>query len=255
MKRCRFGALIFAGLVVLSACRPKEIHLDAFVGDGMMLPMLAVQEAYEVENPHIRIDYYFAGSGTLEKTIRTLRKGDLFVPGGRSYIDQLAEDDLILESYPVAYHVPAVIVHRDSTVVTCWDDLAEEGVRIAFPNPLLAKAGRMAEEIISRAPEIQREAIEANVSMLTADVRESLREVADRHVDAALLWRSVITMAEAGDLIALEIPADLQVMFEIWAAVPTYSTQQREAQALAEFVAGPAGRRVFEEFGFESMTE
>ena len=173
MEECRFGALIFSGLFVPAACQPTEIHLDAFVGDGMMLPMLAIQEAYEAENPHLHIDYYFAGSGTLERTIRTLRKGDLLMPGGRSCIDQLSEDDLILESHPVAYHTPAIIVHRDSTVITCWEDLAEEGVRIAFPNPLLAKAGRMVEEIINRAPEMQRKAIEANVSILTADVRES----------------------------------------------------------------------------------
>ena len=255
MKKYRFGILIFLGGIVLAVCQPREVHLNAFVGDGMMMPMLAIQEAYEVENPHIHIDYFFAGSGTLEETISTLRKGDLFMPGGRSYIDDLVEDDLILVSYPVAYHTPAIIVHKNNTVITGWDDLAQEGVRIAIPNPLLATSGKMAEEIINRAPETQRKAIEANISILTADVRESLQAVTDQQVDATLSWRSAIALSDSEKLIALEIPEDLQLAFEVWIAVPAYSTEEREARAFAEFVAGPAGRKIFEEFGFELIAE
>ena len=113
----------------------------------------------------------------------------------------------------------------------------------------------MAEDIIKRAPATQREAIEANISLLTADVRESVQAVADRRADAALSWCSAVTMIDSERLVALKIPPNLQVIFEIWVAVPTYSTRQREARALAEFVAGPAGQRILDEYGFEPMTE
>lgn len=242
--------LLVVGLllgVFTAGCGPEEVQLTAYVGDGMIDPMLRIQEVYQEQNPHVTIEFSFAGSGTLEETIRTLEFGDLYMPGSKKYIDSLAEDGLVVNSYPVALHVPSMIVRRGDTLVTSWEDLAADGVRVGMPNPELASAGRMADLIISRSP-LGKE-IRANITVLAADTREVIQLLLDGEVDAALSWGSAVGIAP-DQLTVVEIPADINEVQELWFAVIAYSTLQKEAATFAEFVAGPEGQQAFREAGF-----
>jgi len=212
----------------------------------MIEPMNAIKEAYESQNPNVTINYHFAGSGTLEETMRSLERGDVYMPGASTFIDSLNGDGLIVASYPVAYHIPAIIVREGDTTVTSWEDLANKGVRLAIANPELSSGGKAADSIISKSP--LNEQIRANITVLGADVRSVIQLLVNNEVDAVISWRSDVKMAPG--LIAIEIPEDIIVKNEIWIAVTTYTTAENEALKFAEFVAGDTGRKLFEEKGF-----
>lgn len=242
-----WALLIIAVLAMsITGCGSKEVIIDAYVGDGMIEPMNAIKEAYESLNPNVTINYHFAGSATLEETMRSLERGDVYMPGASTFIDSLNGDDLIVASYPVAYHIPAIIVREGDTIVTSWDDLANNGVRLAVANPELSSGGKAADSIISKSP--LNDQIRANITVLGADVRSVIQLLVNNEVDAVISWRSDVKMAPG--LVAIEIPEDIIVKNEIWIAVTTYTTAESEALKFAEFVAGDTGRNLFEEKGF-----
>lgn len=242
-----WALLIVAVLAMLiTGCGSKEVIIDAYVGDGMIEPMNAIKEAYESQNPNVTINYHFAGSATLEETMRSLERGDVYMPGASTFIDSLNSDGLIVASYPVAYHIPAIIVREGDTTVTSWEDLANNGVRLAVANPELSSGGKAADSIISKSP--LNEQIRANITVLGADVRSVIQLLVNNEVDAVISWRSDVKSAPG--LIAIEIPEDIIVKNEIWIAVTTYTTAENEALKFAEFVAGDTGRKLFEEKGF-----
>jgi molybdate transport system substrate-binding protein len=195
----------------------------------------------------VTIEYSFAGSGTLEQTIRSLKNGDLYMPGATKYIDSLAGDGLVVGRYPVALHVPSVIVRQGETKVRAWEDLAKEGVRIAMPDPTLASSGKASDQIISNSP--LEDQIRANIVFLAADTRDVIAALQEGKVDAAFSWRSAIGMAP-GELVPVEIPEEINAIKEIWIAVPTYTVAEQAAVDFAEYVASVQGQGVFEEMGF-----
>ena len=239
-------SLIFIISIALAGCGSKEVVINAYVGSGMIVPMEAIKETYEAQHPNVTIIYSFAGSGTLEETIRSLKQGDIYMPGDTKYIDNLSSDGLIVNSYPVAYHIPAIIVQEGNTTVTSWDDLAKEGVRISILNPDLASAGRTADNIISSSS--LNEQIRANITLLSTNADSITQPLLDNEIDAIINWRS--TSETVQGLVVIEIPEDVNEISEIWIAVPTHTTVESEAIAFAEFVAGTEGQKIFTDKGF-----
>lgn len=241
------GLILVLSSILLGGCGAQDVTLTAYVGDGMKDPMTALKENYEAEHPNVTIEYFFSGSGSLEQTIRSLKQGDLYMPGAKKYIDSLDQDGLVITSYPVALHVPSIIVRKGDDTVTQWDDLAADGVKICIPNPDLASSGKMADLIISKSP--QEDQIRDNITILAADVRETVQFLLDGEVDAVMSWGTAVGLAP-DQLQVVEIPEDLNEIQEIWFAVLTYTTAEDEARAFAEYVAGPEGQAAFREANF-----
>jgi molybdate transport system substrate-binding protein len=235
--------------VIFVFMRPLEpIHLIGYVGAGMKPPMEEIKKIYEKQNPHITIEYSFSGSNVLEQTIRSLKKGDAFMPGDKKYIDALGKDNLIIAEYPVALHIPAIIVRQGETKVTSWEDLAKEGVKLCIPNAEMASIGKVINKILSRSP--LEEKIRNNVTLLAVDTDESVNFLLEQKVDAAISWESMELKAP-DKLRLIDIPKEINEIQEIWISVPGFTSNQSEALKFAEFIAGADGRQEFSKMGFK----
>ncbi|MDM8566801.1 molybdate ABC transporter substrate-binding protein [Candidatus Halobeggiatoa sp. HSG11] len=227
---------------------PQPTHILAYVGSGMRLPMQEIKKIYEEQHQHITVDYSFSGSKVLEQTIRSLSKGDVFMPGDKKYINALGKDNFIIAEHPVALHIPAIIVRQGETKVTSWADLAKEDVKLCFPNAKMASIGKITNAILSRSPLEQK--IKNNVITLAIDTAESVKFLLEQKVDAVISWRS---MGIKDNLKVIDIPKEINKIQEIWIAVPKFTSNQTEAQKFAKFVAGPDGQRIFSKMGFKLM--
>ncbi|MBW2710175.1 MAG: extracellular solute-binding protein [Deltaproteobacteria bacterium] len=241
---------ILAALVVvigmaLAGCGAKEVTLDVYAGEGMRKPMLEIKESYEELHPNVTINYNFAASQTLEATMRTLQQGDLYVSGATD-VQRMAEDNLIIESYPIASLTPAILVRSGDNTVASWDDLAKEGVRVVIMNPDLGSAGRAASKVIGNSP--LDEQIRANITALTANGSETLQMLINNQADAAIIWGGLAKTNPA--LAAIEIPEELNTILDIWAGIPTYTTVESDAIAFAEYIVGAEGLQAYENAGF-----
>jgi len=239
--------LLIIVIGVMFTRTPQAIRLLAYVGSGMKLPMQEIKKIYEEQHPHITIDYSFSGSKVLEQTIRSLKKGDVFMPGDKKYLNTLERDNLIISEHPVALHIPAIIVRQGETQVTSWADLAKEELELCLPNAKMASIGKITNVILSRSP--LEEKIKNNVILLAIDTAESVRFLLEKKVDAVISWRSM-AMKAPEQLKIINIPKEINNIQEIWIAVPNFTSNQTEAQKFAQFVAGPNGLQVFSKMGF-----
>ncbi len=226
---------------------PQPTHILAYVGAGMRLPMQEIKRIYEEQHQHITVDYSFSGSKVLEQTIRSLSKGDVFMPGDKKYINALGKDGLIIAGHPVALHIPAIIVRQGETKVTSWADLAKEDVKLCFPNAKMASIGKITNAILSRSPLEQK--IKSNVTTLAIDTAESVKFLLEQKVDAVISWRSMAAIQD--NLKIIDIPKEINKIQEIWIAIPNFTSNPTEAHKFAKFVAGPDGQKVFSEMGFK----
>jgi len=231
--------------IMVTSCGPKETSLDVYAGDAAKKAMLAIQESYAQLHPNITINYNFAASDTLAATIRTLQQGDLYV-GPPKIIESFNQDGLLVDSYPLASLVPAIIVRAGDNIVASWDDLAKEGVRITMLNPELGAAGRAADKVISNSS--LNDQIRANITGFAADATAPVQMLVDGEVDAVIIWSGV---AQANpNLTIVEIPEEINSTLEIWVAVLTYTTAENDALAFAEFMTGSDGLQAFGNAGF-----
>jgi ABC-type molybdate transport system substrate-binding protein len=180
--------------------------------------------------------------------MRALQQGDIYLATAQD-VERMAQDGLILESHPLASLTPAIIVRKGDNTVASWDDLAKDGVRIAIITPELGVAGVIAKKIIGKSP--LNDSIQANITNLSATPSEMVQLLLNNEVDALIIWDSVAKSNPK--LAAIEIPAEIVEILEMWIAVPTYTASEQDASALVEFIAGAEGRQALENAGFSVL--
>jgi ABC-type molybdate transport system substrate-binding protein len=163
----------------------------------------------------------------------------------------MAQDGLIIESHPLASLTPAVIVRKDSKVVTSWDDLAKDGVCITIINPNLGTAGIIADKVIESSP--ANDAIRSNITVFSTSINEMIQLLMDGKVDALINW-DVVAQTNPG-LMAIEIPADINQKLEMWIAIPKYTSSKDDAAGFLEFIKGDEGQQAFKDAGFDILGE
>ncbi len=238
--------LIIIGVIYIKT--PQPTNILAYIGSGMKLPMQEIKKLYEEQNPHVTINYSFSGSKILEQTIRSLQKGDVFMPGDKKYINSLDKDNFIIEKHPVALHIPAIIIRKNENQISSWEDLAKEGIKLCFPNAKMASIGKITNAILSRS--ILEQKIKNNVILFAVDTAESVKFLLEQEVDAVISWRSM-AIKVPDKLKIIDIPEEINKIQEIWIAIPSFTTNQTEAKKFAQFVAGTSGLQIFSKLGFK----
>lgn len=234
----------------LSGCISKPVTLEVYAGISAKSAMLALKDSYEKQHPNVTINFNFAASKTLEATMRALQQGDLYIVPSVD-IEKMSEDGLIIESYPLASLTPAIIVRKDNKVVTSWNDLARDGVRITIINPNLGTAGSIADKIIGNS--LEKDAIRGNITVFSANINEMTQLVLDGQADVLINW-DVVAKANP-DLKAIEIPADINQSLEMWVAIPTYTSSRDDAADFLEYIKGVEGQQAFKDAGFTILGE
>ena len=227
----------------LIGCQPKEVTLEVYAGNGTKAQMEEIKALYEAQNPHITIVYNFAASSSLQAAMRTLEQGDLYITG-ESDIENMSKDGLIINSFHIASRITSIVVREGDDIVTSWDDLAKEGVRITMPNPDLGSGGRAADKAIKNSP--LSEEIHANIISFSSSPETSIELLLSNEVDAVI---RPFFEAESG-IAFIDIPEEIAENFHLWIAVTTFTQAKEEALAFAQFVAGAEGQQIFKETGY-----
>ena len=234
--------IVFASSFLVG-CQPQEVTLEVYAGNGTKAQMEEIKTLYEAQNPNITIVYHFAASKSLEAAMRTLKEGDLYIAGDYD-VEKMNKDELLIEIFPVASRITTVVVREGDDLVTSWDDLAKEGVRITMPNPDLGSGGHAAETAISNSP--LSDEIHANVINFTSSVEVSTDMLLSNETDALIRPFFEPTPGVA----FITVPEEIAENFHLQIAVTTFTQAEEEALAFAQFVAGPEGQEVFKATGY-----
>jgi molybdate transport system substrate-binding protein len=244
IKSFLFIVLIFL-FSLLTSCAQESKPLVVFAGKGLKHALDEIKTNFE-KKENIPVLIIYAGSQTLLTTIKKTGKGDVFIPGSASYIEQAG--DLVTSSEYLAMHIPTFAISpKNSKKLVEYTDLVNSDVRIGIGNRKLTAIGKTTQNILERSAPDQN--FSSNIVVSASTSNQLIQLLLNEELDAALVWKDLLNLESANDLGEISIPKSINVTKEIRVSTLSTSRNQSGAKRFLEFVT-TEGRAVFTNHGF-----
>ncbi len=196
----------------------------------------------------IKVIFNFGATGQLAQQIERGAPVDLFAAANVTFIDRLAQHDLIIPDSKMPYargHLTLWTRADSSLHLTGLDDLIQPQVRrVAIANPTHAPYGLAAKEALQSAGLWKR--LQQKLVM-GENVRQTLQYASTGNVDVALIALS-LSMQHNGRW--LKIPEHLHRPIIQAMVILKRTSHAAEARQFAAFMSGPQGQPIMQKYGF-----
>lgn len=258
-----FGLLI-AGMI-LSACartaqppeetgssatqKEQQKALFAYVGAGLKEPVTELAAIYE-QKKGVKVELTFNNTGALLSQLDTVKKGDIYMPGGMSYLEKAKGKGHIEDIVgPIAAHTPVIVTPKGNPAeIYTVMDLARPGIKVILPEKEATAMGQAAFKIFNRLGIAEQ--VEKNVQAYVETAPKVIATIMMGQGDAGITeYSNVANNKDNLDLI--EIDESVNIVDEIPCASLIYSDNKEETKKFLEFMKneGPA---VFAKHGFKT---
>lgn len=242
-----FGASLLAlGIVDRSSSR-RFSRLTVAAASELTLAFEYLGVAFVTETG-TAIDFTFGSTGLLTQQIEAGAPVDVFVAANVPYIEQLAEQGLILDDTQAIYARGQIVLWTladSGLTVETIERLADDDIeRIAIANPDHEPYGVAARHALLAAGIW--DAIQDKL-VLEENIIDTLRYGETGNVDVAIV---ALSLAIPSDGVWTIIPQELYPPLDQALAVIATTTLEAEARAFATYVNGDTGREFLREYGF-----
>jgi molybdate transport system substrate-binding protein len=238
-------AVVFSGMLMCNAAQPV---LFAYVGAGIKDPVVELGERF-TQKTGIKIEMTFNNSGALLGQLELSHQGDLYLPGGMSFVQKAKAAGYIAEVVgPLAYHVPIIITPKNNPAkIVGIKDLAKPGVKLVLPDKQATALGQTAFKIFTKLG-ITAE-VERNVLAYLETPAKVIAAIQLGQGDAGIVEYSNAKIQERLGFIVID-PA-VNIIEELPCASLVCSTHQAAARQFLDYakVEGPAA---FAKYGFKT---
>jgi molybdate transport system substrate-binding protein len=259
-----FCLLCIAAWVVGVGCRgsssnaPSETairgEITVFAASSLTDAFNAIGKGFEGAHPGTKVTFNFGASSALATQINEGAPADVFASADDVNMQVVAGKGGVGTPTPFASNTPVVVAANNSTLVQSFADLATPGMKLV----LAAKdvpIGRYARAILSNAsssggiaPDFAARVL-ANLKSEEANVRAVLSKVQLGEADAGIVYRTDIAAA-AGEVRAVAIPQQYNVVAQYPIAAVKRSKNGATAQAFIDYVLSDAGQAILARYGF-----
>jgi len=216
-------------------------------GAGLKEAMDAIGEAYR-QKTGVRVDFSYAGAGTLLAQLAFSKVGDLYMPGELFYLQQAEQQGLILDKRTVCYFVPVLAVQKGNPKgLRSLQDLARPGLEVGLGDPQALAVGLTTQRILERAG--LREAVEKNVVFRAGCIPELANALKLKTIDAAILWDAT-AFQNREDVDVIEIPKEWNEVAIVPIGVLRCARDVEAARQFMEFLTSPEAQAIFRAHGF-----
>ena len=234
--------IIFQGKVIAA-----EKTLYVYAGAGLRPAMEKLAQLFERQEG-IRVVIDYGGTGQLLTRFKASHKGDLFVPGSKVHLPELASSGDLLSVQDIVMHTPVVGVHHDkSKQIKTFSDLTQAGIKIGLGDPKSMALGRTAVSIVKNSG--MEEAILANTLVRAATVKQLAMYVLRGDVDAAIIGRADVVQ-NADKLSMVAIPQAWYQPEIIAVGVLSTTRQPELAKRFSALLTSQEGIATFVSLGF-----
>lgn len=225
---------------------PKELLL--YCGAGIRPPVAQIAQAFESAHG-VKIVTDYAGSEVLLSKIKLIRKGDLYMPGDKHYVDQAAAEGMISSQKSVCYFVPTILVRKGNPKnIRGLQDLVAEGVRLGLGDAKACAIGRKTRQIFAKN-DIAWEDVEKNLVFQSLTVNELGIQIQTGSLDAVIVWDATAGYySEHGTEVT--IPTEKNVISTVNIGVLSFSENRSLAEKFVEFAVSEAGQEIFAEHNY-----
>ncbi|PXF61929.1 MAG: molybdate ABC transporter substrate-binding protein [Candidatus Methanogaster sp.] len=254
-KTAILAVIILFCSVIAHGCIGKPVQsakegtepLLVYCGAGMRAPMDELGSQFEQEYG-VNVICNYAGSGHLLNQIELAQNGDVYQPGAMYYFTIARDKGFVDYGKSVAYHVPVIVVPKGNPAnVTCLNDLANPGVKVALGDPEACAIGKVGAKILEKNG--IKDAVGDNVIARGATVNALIVYVSKGDVDAAITWDETVLFApDATD--SIEIPEEENIIKIIPVGTLTFSENKESARKFVDFITSDCSKAIYDKYGF-----
>jgi len=241
------AALSLGGLAWKQMQTPSaSSEITVYCAAGLKKPVEAAAMQYEKETG-TKVNLQYGGTGTLLSQIQVAKRGDLFIAADDGSLADARKLDVIREVLPVALQHPVLAVRKGNPKgIAKLDDLLQDGIKFALPNPEAASIGKVSKRILGS----RWNSFASKASVMKPTVTEIAADVTLGAVDAAIVWDS--TVPQFKDTEAVEVTELSGHSEKASAAALSFSKQPSVALKFARFLSAPEkGGPVFQQHGYK----
>ena len=255
------AALVMAAAAVGCAAAAREAApvdtVTVFAASSLAEPFRAVADAFEADNPGVKVTFNFAGSQALRTQLEHGARADVFASADWEQMAAVRQANLLGNTPEYfATNRLAVIAPAGSDAVRSLDDLARPGVTIAIASAeapagayaratlnIMAESGDFPDDFADRAL--------ANAVTHETNVRAVAQKVALGEVDAGMVYETDAKAAQYRDPFrVIEIPLHFNPAAEYPIATLGEAVNPQLARDFIAFVQGDDGQAILREYGF-----
>ena len=239
--------LIALALPVTAQAASQDVTITVSAASDLRLAFGEIGEAFEEESG-IGVDFNFGSTGQLAQQIEAGAPVDVFAAANVSYIEDLAEEDLIIADTQAMYARGQIVLWTPGTSdlqIDSIERLADDDIRrIAIANPEHAPYGAAAKDALESAgiwDDVQDKLV------LGENISDTLRYGETGNVDVAIV---ALSLAIPSDGTWTVVPQELYTPIEQAMAVVAGAEHEEEARAFVGFVNSERGREIMRDYGF-----
>lgn len=230
---------------------PKTILLNVGVGGVFRDVIVKVINLYQQEKPNVVINPIIAGSDILKQRIERGEPFDLFMAASPKSMDALEQQGLILSASRQSFVSTeiALIVPVDSQLaIADFKDLTDERVKTIAMSLEGPGVSTYTKEILTNLKILQ--AVKRKAVLANVDVREILKAVETKQVDAGITF---LSEAKFSDKVKVATIASKNLHRPVVTSFVLLKNSQHltEAKEFIEFLKSPKAMTVFQQYGFK----
>ena len=239
-------------LVLLAGCGgtgDDTSELTVFAASSLSAAFTdEIGPAFEAEHEGTTVVFNFAASDALAGQIQSEGTADVFASASGTWMDAVQDDPGVSDRQDFVQNRLVIITPPENPAgIGSIEDLANEGVQLVLAAEGVP-VGDYSREALANAG-IAKEA-EANVVTNEEDNASVVAKIASGEGDAGIVYESDISAAADNEVVAVEIPDDVNVIATYPIAVVTGAPNADLASEFVAFVTGPDGQATLEEYGF-----
>ena len=255
MKKLTFATIVVIAVLLFGCKAEKPEESDSaskelllYCGAGIRPPVQDIAEAFEREHG-VKVVTDYAGSEVLISKIKLARRGDLYMPGDKHYVEQAAREGMILSQQSVCYFVPTILVQKDNPKnIHALSDLLTDGLKLGIGDAKACAIGRKTKQIFAKN-NIAWEQVEKNVAFQSLTVNELGMQIQAGSLDAVIVWDAIARYySEHGT--EVPIPAKENVISTVNIGILSFTEDRSLAEKFVKFAASKSGQDIFKQHNY-----
>ncbi|MFC4402748.1 molybdate ABC transporter substrate-binding protein [Gracilibacillus xinjiangensis] len=251
--------LICAILVLssLSGCTKNQqssgetVEITVSAAASLQDALTDITTIFEKENPRIKVNYNFGGSGSLQQQISQGAPVDIFFSAADDKFKHLVNEGLIEDGQStnlLQNELALIIPSRGQIAIAGFTDLIHAD-KVAIGTPESVPAGKYAKETLES---LNRWDSMENKVIFAKDVRQVLTYVETNNVDAGIVY---LTDALISDKVKIIATAETTMHTPIVYPVGIVKNRQSvtETEQFYSYLQSEQALQIFEKYGFKGL--
>jgi len=257
LKKPTFATIVVTAILLFGCKAEKPEESDSAVkelllycGAGIRPPVQQIAEAFEREHG-VKIVTDYAGSEVLLSKIKLVRQGDLYMPGDKHYVEQAANEGMILSQQSVCYFVPIILVRKGNPKnIHGLSDLLADGLKLGLGDAKACAIGRKTKQIFAKN-NIAWDDVEKNVAFQSLTVNELGMQIQAGSLDAVIVWDAIARYYSKHGT-EVPIPVEQNVISTVNIGILTFTKNRSLAEEFVKFAASSQGQSIFKQHNYRT---